>query len=165
MPIDAGTMQYVQEQLSLVESVTVKRMFGGAGIYARGYFFALLDDDTLYFKADDSNRADYLAAGSPPFAPWGEEGVKLEYYEVPDLVLDNLSKLRNWMEKSIAVAIRAKESKKGQKRKEHKSSTRVVKKSQPKVKLGKMTKSRKTKSTTAADGKTPSRKKAKRNST
>ena len=34
-------------------------MFGGVGIYAGDLFFALIDDDTLYFKVDDSNRSDF----------------------------------------------------------------------------------------------------------
>ncbi len=116
MPLDLGTLEYVREQMSLVEPVTVKRMFGGAGFYARGYFFALLGDDTVYFKTDDSNRGDYLAVQSPPFAPFGDERFTMDYYELPDKILDNPSKLKSWMEKSIAVAVSARERKGGKKR-------------------------------------------------
>lgn len=165
MPIDRGALQYVQEQLSLVEAVIVKRMFGGAGFYAQGHFFAIMDDDTLYFKVDDSNRADYLAAGSPPFAPWGEEGLKLEYYEVPDLVLDNLSKLKVWMQKSLAVAKAANERKLAKKHKPRKTATSKSKQTGTAGKLGKLIKPRKTAAKKKAVGKTPSKKKAKRKST
>lgn len=162
MPIDPGALQYVQEQLSLVEPVTIKRMFGGAGFYAQGYFFALMDEDTLYFKTDDSNRADYLAAGSPPFAPWGEEGVKLEYYEVPDLVLDNLSRLKVWMQKSIDVAMAAKERKLAKKHKPRKPATLQKTKSAAPGKFDRLTKPRKRVTKKKAVGKAPLRKKAKR---
>jgi DNA transformation protein and related proteins len=165
MPIDPGALQYVQEQLLLVEPVTVKRMFGGAGFYAQGHFFALMDDDTLYFKVDDSNRSDYLAAGSPPFAPWGEEGLKLEYYEVPDLIIDNLSRLKVWMQKSIAVAMAAKERKLAKKHKPRKTAILKKKRAAAPDKLGKLTKPQKTATKKKAVGKAPSNKKVKRKST
>lgn len=165
MPIDHGSLQYVQEQLSLVEAISIKRMFGGAGFYAQGHFFALMDDDTLYFKVDDSNRADYLAAGSPPFAPWGEEGLKLEYYEVPDLVLDNLARLKVWMQKSIAVAVAANERKLAKKRKARKTAIPMARETATEGKSGKLTKPRKTATKKKAVGKSPSNKKAKRKAT
>jgi len=37
-------------------------MFGGVGIYCGDLFFGLIDDDTLYFKVDDSNRSDFTHA-------------------------------------------------------------------------------------------------------
>jgi DNA transformation protein len=113
MPLDLGTLEYLHEQMSLVEPITIKRMSGGAGVYARGYFFALIDDDTVYFKTDDSNRGDYLTMKSPPFAPYGEEHGSMDYYELPDVILDNPAKLKVWMEKSIDVAMRAKNRKGG----------------------------------------------------
>ena len=38
-------------------------MFGGVGIYDRDVFFALIADDTLYFKVDDSTRPEFVARG------------------------------------------------------------------------------------------------------
>ena len=46
-------------------------MFGGVGIYAKEAFFALVDDDVLYLKVDDSNRGDFEARGMSPFQPFG----------------------------------------------------------------------------------------------
>ena len=62
-------LAYVVEQLEPVGAITSKRMFGGVGLYAGDLFFALIDDDTLYFKVDDSNRGDFERAGSGPFRP------------------------------------------------------------------------------------------------
>lgn len=37
--------------------VTIRRMFGGGGIYRDGLMFGLIDDETVYLKADDETRA------------------------------------------------------------------------------------------------------------
>ncbi|WP_407311919.1 TfoX/Sxy family protein [Desulfosporosinus sp. SB140] len=47
--------------------VTVKKMFGGAGIYYDCLIFGILADDILYFKVDDSNKSDYVMAGMQQF--------------------------------------------------------------------------------------------------
>ena len=81
-------------------------MFGGVGIYADKLFFALIDDDTLYFKVDDSNRPDFERLGMKPFQPYGEGGEIMQYYQVPIDLLEDLEALRPWAEKAIAVAAR-----------------------------------------------------------
>lgn len=83
-------------------------MFGGVGIYAGNLFFALIADDTLYFKVDDSNRPDFEARDMGPFRPFGETGEVMQYYCVPEELLDDPESLGAWAEKAIAVARRAK---------------------------------------------------------
>ena len=83
-------------------------MFGGVGIYAAELFFALLDDDTLYFKVDDSTRPRFEDRGMTPFRPYGEDGEVMQYYEVPADVLEDPEALGAWVEAAIAVARRAK---------------------------------------------------------
>jgi DNA transformation protein len=60
---------YVIDQLSTVGSILSKRMFGGVGLYADGIFFALIANDILYQKVDDTNRQDYESAGMDAFRP------------------------------------------------------------------------------------------------
>ena len=48
-------------------SVTVKRMFGGSGIYAEGLCFAIEADGEVFVKTDALSRADFSAADSAPF--------------------------------------------------------------------------------------------------
>ncbi len=119
MPVSAHYLDYVLEQLSSAGAVTSKRMFGGVGIYLDGLFFALIDDDTLYFKVDDSNRADYEAAGMGPFKPFGDDSHVMSYYEVPIEILEDHDRLRLWAERACAVAKAKRPSgkKKKQKRK------------------------------------------------
>jgi DNA transformation protein and related proteins len=95
---------YLLEQLSRITPVTGRRMFGGLGIYADGFFFALADDDALYFKVDDSNRGDFERIGSGPFMPFGEGGHVMQYYLLPGDILEDAGALRPWVEGAIAVA-------------------------------------------------------------
>jgi DNA transformation protein and related proteins len=108
MPVSAAYREFALEQLGRVVPVTARSMFGGVGIYSDGLFFALLDDDTLYFKADDSNRPDFEAAGMGPFRPFGDDTHVMQYYEVPAELLEEPELLRGWVEKAMAVARRKK---------------------------------------------------------
>jgi DNA transformation protein and related proteins len=89
-----------------VPRVRARAMFGGVGIYAGDVFFALIADDTLYLKVDDSTRPDFEERGMSPFRPYGEEGETMGYYELPGDALEDPEALRPWAEKAIAVARR-----------------------------------------------------------
>jgi DNA transformation protein len=103
---------FILEQLGrVVPQVRARSMFGGVGIYSGDRFFALIDNDTLYFKVDDSNRSDFTARQMEPFRPYGENGETMGYYEVPADLLDDPETLRPWAEKAIAVAGRKKKAK------------------------------------------------------
>src|SRR5919198_3309176 len=107
MPSSASFRAFVVDQLDrVVPQVRSRAMFGGFGIYAGDLFFALIADDTLYFKADDSNRPDYEAVGMKPFQPYGPGSEAMQYYQVPADLLDESEALRPWAEKAIAVAAR-----------------------------------------------------------
>lgn len=78
--------------------VSSKKMFGGYGIFEGGKMFALIDSSGHpFFKADDSNRARYEAAGS-------EKHGRMPYYAVPDSVLDDEAELHRWAQDSINLS-------------------------------------------------------------
>ncbi|MEK6744112.1 MAG: TfoX/Sxy family protein [Nitrospirota bacterium] len=104
MPVSKEYLDYIIDQLKVFGPVTVKRMFGGAGLYHQNGFFGLVANDVLYFKVDDGNRADYEAAGSGPFRPF--ETYAMSYYEVPADVLEDEDQLKEWANKAVAVAMR-----------------------------------------------------------
>ena len=110
MTVSAGFRSYVLEQLGRVLSnVRSRSMFGGVGIYSGDLFFALIDDDTLYFKVDDSTRPDFESRNMDPFRPYGPEGEVMQYYCVPGEVLEDAEALDDWVQRAIAVAQRAKQ--------------------------------------------------------
>lgn len=79
-------------------------MFGGVGIYGGERFFALIDEDTLYFKVDDVTRPAFEARGMAPFQPMGPEHGSMGYYQVPEELVEDVEALRPWVEAALAVA-------------------------------------------------------------
>jgi DNA transformation protein len=112
MPVNEGYREYVLERLECVGQVTARNMFGGVGIYFEGLFCALIAEDVLYFKVDDVNRPDYEAAGMGPFRSGGQT---MQFYEVPEDVLEDEEKLRLWAGKALEVA-RRKRAERGKKK-------------------------------------------------
>ena len=111
MAVSPSFRIFILEQLGRrVQAIRGRSMFGGVGIYAGDVFFALIDDDTLYFKVDDSTRPEFETRGMSPFRPYGEEGEVMQYYRVPDDLLEDSDVLGEWAEKAILVARRAKRS-------------------------------------------------------
>jgi DNA transformation protein len=81
-------------------------MFGGVGLYLDGLFFALIDDDTLYFKADGATRGRYESAGSKPFCPDPSRPEQaMGYWQVPAEVLEDPEALSTWAREAVGVAL------------------------------------------------------------
>lgn len=108
MAVSADYLQYVLDQLQRLGDVSSRRMFGGVGLYCGEFFFGLIDDDTLYLRVDDSNRAEYTARGAAQFRPYKDRPqLSMNYYDVPPEVLDDARQLAEWARRSVAVAQRA----------------------------------------------------------
>lgn len=108
MSVSTDYLAYVREQLAVLGPILTRRMFGGIGIYHDEQFFALIDDDELYFKVDDDTRPRFVAAGMGPFQPFGDERAMNGYYRVPPEVLEDADELRPWARAAVEVARRAK---------------------------------------------------------
>jgi len=102
MAVSADYLDFVLEQLAPVGPLTSRRMFGGVGLYAQGLFFALIDDDTLYLKGDETLRPEFEAAGSSQFQPF--DMGPMAYWSAPAEALDDPDLMVDWARKSIGVA-------------------------------------------------------------
>ena len=91
-------LDFVLGKLSLISDIKSRAMFGGYGIFHEGLMFALISEDILYFKVNESNRDIYKRAESRPF-PHG-----ISYWEVPADVLEDNTKLHEWANTSIEIA-------------------------------------------------------------
>jgi DNA transformation protein len=112
MAVSPRFAEFVVEQLEGCGPIITRRMFGGMGIYSGDVFFAIVDDDVVYLKVDDTTRGDFERAGCRPFRPYGDERTSMQYYDVPVAVLEDADELAKWGRKAIAVAIAAKTRKK-----------------------------------------------------
>jgi DNA transformation protein len=108
MAVSEGYRSYILEQLGLIRDVSTRRMFGGVGIYAGEAFFALIDDDVLYFKVDDAIEAEYERRGMRRFRPYPDRPeASMGYCEVPADVIEDAEELARWARRSIEAAQRA----------------------------------------------------------
>jgi DNA transformation protein len=110
MPVSDGYLTYILDQLRpIVPGIRVKRMFGAVGLYATDLFFAVVDDDVLYLKVDDTTRPEYEARGMPPFRPF-ELHASMNYSQLPEEILEERDALQLWTSRSLDVARAAKRS-------------------------------------------------------
>jgi len=63
MAVTEGFKDLVRDLLADFGPVTIRNMFGGAGIYASGVMFAILDDDVLYLKTDETSARVFREEG------------------------------------------------------------------------------------------------------
>lgn len=105
MAVSADFLNYVVDQLSGWRAVSVRRMFGGAGLYGDDKMFGLIADDVAYLKVDDASRDDFIKAGSSPFNPYPEKAkaVVMSYYEIPPDILENREALAQWAQRALAI--------------------------------------------------------------
>jgi DNA transformation protein len=110
MPVSPAYKAFVQDVLSEFGPISIRNMFGGAGIYADGVMFAILVDDTLYLKTDALSAPDFAAEGKGPFTyrAKGRAPVAMSYWEVPERLLDDPEELVAWARRAHAVALAAK---------------------------------------------------------
>jgi DNA transformation protein len=107
MAVSQNYVEYVLEQLGTLPDVSTRRMFGAVGLYSGEHFFAIIDNDTVYFKVDDANREDYESRGAKPFKPYADRPeVSMSYFEVPADTLEDAGELARWARQSVAAASR-----------------------------------------------------------
>jgi len=95
-----------------VGAVSVKRLFGGHGVYADGVCFALESRGEVYLKADDEAEKVYTAAGSTPFVYMARgKPMTLSYWRLVDSAYDDSDELKRWSALAIEAARRGAASK------------------------------------------------------
>lgn len=113
MAVSAEYKEFVIEQLEPLGPVRIRNMFGGAGVYLDDLMFGLIAGETLFFKVDDRNRADYEAEEMGPFVyvPPSGKSVAMSYYELPERLYDDADEIVAWARKALDAALAAKASK------------------------------------------------------
>jgi DNA transformation protein and related proteins len=98
----------IRELFATFGTVVVKRMFGGAGIYAQETMFALLHDGVIYLKADPHNAPAFAREDLPPFTYTTRSGKRavMSYRRMPDRLYDDPDELAAWAHEALAAARR-----------------------------------------------------------
>ncbi|HLF20901.1 MAG TPA: TfoX/Sxy family protein, partial [Aestuariivirga sp.] len=81
--------EFLKEQMAGFGPVSVRPMFSGAGVFRDGLMFALVANDVLYFKADDTTKPDFEAEGLGPFVYGTKKGKNtiMSYRRAPERCL------------------------------------------------------------------------------
>ncbi|MDO8838163.1 MAG: TfoX/Sxy family protein [Parvibaculum sp.] len=113
MAVSDEYKEFVAEQLEHLGPIRIRNMFGGAGIYLDNLMFGLIAGETLFFKVDERNRADYEAEDSGPFVyePPSGKTVAMSYYELPERLYDEPDELILWARKALDAALAARAAK------------------------------------------------------
>lgn len=100
--------EHLKELFSSFGPISIRRMFGGAGLFAEGIMFALVADGDLYFKADEETIPAFRAEGMSAFT-YGAKGrrIALSYWRLPDRLLDEPDELAQWARAALRAAQRA----------------------------------------------------------
>ncbi len=107
-------VDYVVGLMAGWAAVSVRRMFGGYGLYREGVMFALSVGDELFIKTDAENLARLERAGSRPFVYRNTSStVQLSYWSAPPASLDSPAEMKEWCESAYGAALRAKAAKAG----------------------------------------------------
>lgn len=114
MAYDPDFGEWVREHFAALGPIEIKRMFGAGAAYAHGLIFALLDDGTVWLKADELNAPLLQAAGSRQFTFPTKDGetMTMAYWSLPDTALDYPDEAVDWARQSIDAALRKAASKK-----------------------------------------------------
>ena len=101
--------RYCVELLSSLGLTRSRRMFGGHGFYVDDVFIALIFEERLYLKADDTTRARFEQAGCQPFVYEGGQGksVSISYYTAPDDAMESPALMRPWARLAMEAGLRA----------------------------------------------------------
>ena len=106
MAVSAQFGEFVLDLLGGPRRVRTRRMFGAIGYYSGELFFAIADDDMLWFRVDAGSRKAYEAEGMPGFDPMGT-GRPMSYNAVPPRLYDEPGELQVWMRRALEVAATA----------------------------------------------------------
>jgi DNA transformation protein and related proteins len=119
MPPSTSYLDYIKDLLSPFGVITIRKMFGGAGVYCDGAIFAITGDDDLWLKVDDVTRAEFEAAGLASFVVEfaNGKGGAMSYYNAPDEIYDDNDALTHWTGLALGASARAKKPKKKKVRK------------------------------------------------
>src|SRR5690606_19242221 len=107
----------IREMFSEFGPVTVRRMFGGAGISTDGFNFAISFDGVIYLKVDETSKPDFEREGSAPFVYTRYKDTartsraSLHNWRLPERLYDDPEDLAAWAARALAVEQRAKAAK------------------------------------------------------
>ena len=100
--------EFLREQLAPLGRITMRRMFGKTGVFCDGLMLAMVRDDVLYVRVDDSNRTVFKEAAAFPPLNYEKKGgtIDLAFWRVPERLFDEPDEFGTWARAALAAARR-----------------------------------------------------------
>src|SRR5262245_35630756 len=96
----------LRELFSVFGPVNVRRMFGGAGIFADSVMFALVHAGVIYLRTDLASAAAFDREDLPAFTYTARGATRAlsAYRRMPDRLYDDGDELAAWARDALAAA-------------------------------------------------------------
>ena len=102
-------INFLHEVFSDFGSINSRKMFGGYGIYHDGLMFGLVADDTLYLKANETTKQQFIDNDLSPFEyEKGNKKVQMSYYLAPEEIYDDPDEAVYWARLAYQAALNSK---------------------------------------------------------
>ena len=90
-------------------SLEIRPMFGVGGMFCDGTMFAVIADERVFLKTDETSRADFVRQGAAPFVYRMRDGAEIvtSYYELPARVFDDPDEAVVWARRAHGIALRS----------------------------------------------------------
>ncbi|MDQ0393797.1 TfoX/Sxy family protein [Labrys monachus] len=99
---------HLRDLFAGLPQLSIRRLFGGVGLYSEGRVFALGAFEQIWIKADAQTIPLFQQAGSAPFTYQGRtRTVTLPYWSLPDEALDDPEQALKWARLGLAASRRA----------------------------------------------------------
>jgi DNA transformation protein len=110
----AGLEDLIVELMEPLGGVSIRRMFGGRGVFKDGLMFALLSSrGVFYFKADEKTAPDFEREGCEQFSAVmkGRGPTAMPYWRAPERLFDEPDEFVKWARTAYAAARRTQSAK------------------------------------------------------
>jgi DNA transformation protein len=97
---------HVQELFAAFGPVSVRRMFGGAGVFADGLMIAIVAGGVIYLKTAPNGTGAFEREQCGPFSYATKDGTRqlTSYWQMPERLYDDSDELAQWARTALAVA-------------------------------------------------------------
>lgn len=101
-------IEVIQDLFAPIAPVSVRRMFGGQGIWLDGVMFALVASGEIFLKSDPQSDPLFDAVDAEPFTVTRHgKPIAMSYRRMPEACFEDAQQLEEYAEAAIGAARRA----------------------------------------------------------
>ncbi len=105
MVASASFSEFLREQFATLGPLTFRRMFGKTGVFCDGVMLAMVTEDALYFRVDESNKPIFEEAAAFPPLNYSKGGrsIDLAFWRAPERLFDEPDEFVVWARAPLAA--------------------------------------------------------------